>query len=278
MFRLDDRMFALLEAMDSFNALPAEEKRPQRTWLDFANIKRWANEVNATLDAALLKNDVVVPSSIGLDFYEDEDGALSFVPTCPELEDVSFRTVFDRNSSVDGFYSLDQPGMGKLRIVLTVKQQRVLERMKRVRRVTGERKEALKTDPRPVFDGVTGDVELPYGDRVIGIGEYDFVPIPKASSDEGPMSGLWGAAAATSGSTGGPAIDDGAEQEKPAKKTLLIDTHDEFVRQDYREESEHARLSTAPKLFERPNSLRSGFELKHHQETRGPVVTNLHTH
>ena len=266
-FRLDERMFALLEAMDSFNALPSEEKRPQRTWLDFADIKRWANEVNATLDATLLKNDVVVPSSIGLDLYEDQDGALSFIPTCPELEDTSFRTVFDRNSSVDGFYSLDRPGMGKLRIVLTEKQQRVLERMKRVRRVTGERKDALKADPRPIFDGVGGDVELPYGDRVLGIGEYDFVPIPKTSSDEGPMSGLWGAASANSGSTGSePTIDDDAEQKKPAKKTLLIDTHDEFVRQDYREESEHARLSTAPKLFERPNSLRSGFELKRHQE------------
>jgi hypothetical protein len=266
-FRLDERMFAILEAMDSFNALSPEEKQPQRAWLDFVKIKRWANEVNATLDATLLKNDVVVPSSIGLDLYEDQDGALSFIPTCPELDDTSFRTVFDRNSSVKGFYSLDQPGMGMLRIVLTEKQQRVLERMKRVRRVTGERKEALKADPRPVFDGVTGDVELPYGDRVIGIGAYDFVPIPKVSSDEGLMSGLWGAAAVSSGSNGSePAVGESAEEEKPAKKTLLIDTHDEFVRQDYREESEHARLSPVPKLFERPSSLRTGFELKRHQE------------
>jgi hypothetical protein len=148
-FRLDERMYSLLEAMDAFNALTPEEKSPQRSWLDFANIKRWSREVNAALDATFLKNDVVVPSSIGLDLYEDPDGALSFIPTCPELDDESFRTVFDRNREVEGFYSLDQPGMGKLRIVLTEKQRRVLERMKRVRGVTGEDNKSSRMIPDP---------------------------------------------------------------------------------------------------------------------------------
>jgi hypothetical protein len=94
-------MYSLLEAMDTFNILSPEEKGAQRSWLDFANIKRWAVEINATLDATLLKNDVIVPSSIGLDLYEDQDGSLSFIPTCPELEDKSdFRVVFERNSGV----------------------------------------------------------------------------------------------------------------------------------------------------------------------------------
>ncbi len=145
--------------------LPLRRKSPQRSWLDFANIKRWSHDVNAALEATLQKNDVVVPSSIGLDLYEDADGALSFIPTCPELDNENFRTVFDRNNDVEGFYSLDQPGMGKLRIVLTEKQRNVLERMKRVKRVKGDAKQKLKDDPRPIFDGVTGDVELPYGER-----------------------------------------------------------------------------------------------------------------
>ena len=134
-------MYSLLEAMDAFNALAPEEKSPQRSWMDFAHIKRWSREANAALDATLLNNDVVVPSAIGLDLYEDPDGALSFIPTCPELDNLSFRTVFDRNNDVEGFYSLDQPGMGKLRVVLTEKQKQVLERMKsptRDRRGKGE--------------------------------------------------------------------------------------------------------------------------------------------
>jgi superfamily II DNA or RNA helicase len=265
-FRLDERMYSLLEAMDAFNALTPEEKSPQRSWLDFANIKRWSHEVNAALDATLQKNDVVVPSSIGLDLYEDPDGALSFIPTCPELDNASFRTVFERNSDVEGFYSLDQPGMGKLRIVLTEKQRQVLERMKRVRRVTGEDKQKLKNDPRPVFDGVTGDVELPYGERVTGIGTFEFVPVPKANLEEGPMSALFGDHSSGGASKAEPHTKEDSEEDKPSKKTLLIETHDEFVRQNYIEQSELARLEGTIKPFERPDALRSSFDLKRHQQ------------
>jgi SNF2 domain-containing protein len=264
-FRLDERMYSLLEAMDTFNALTPDEKGPQRSWLDFANIKRWSREVNAALDATLQKNDVVVPSSIGLDLYEDPDGALSFIPTCPELDNVNFRTVFDRNNDVEGFYSLDQPGMGKLRIVLTDKQRTVLERMKRVRRVTGDTKEKLKEDPSPIFDGVAGDVELPYGERVTGIGKFEFVPVPKVNSEEGPMSALFG-----DQGSGSPKEERRGEhkdaEERPDKKTLLIETHDEFVRRNYIEQSDLARKDVVFKAFERPSSLSAGFALKRHQE------------
>jgi len=264
-FRLDERMYSLLEAMDAFNALPPQQKGLQRSWLDFANIKRWSSEINATLDATLSKNDVVVPSSIGLDLYEDQDGALSFIPTCPELDNESFRTVFDRNSDAEGFYSLDQPGMEKLRIVLNEKQRQVLERMKRVRHITGENKQKLKDDPRPIFDGITGDVDLPYGERVTGIGTFEFVPIPKANLEEGPMSSLLGDHPSGGSSKTEPHSEEKSDDDKPSKKTLLIETHDEFVRQNYLDQSEHARLEATIRPFERPDSLRSGFDLKRHQ-------------
>lgn len=264
-FRLDERMYSLVEAMDAFNSLAPQDKGPQRSWLDFANVKRWSNEVNAALDLTLQKNDVVVPSSIGLDLYEDADGALSFVPTCPELDNESFRTVFDRNRDVDGFYSLDQPGMGKLRIVLTDKQRTVLERMKRVRRVTGEEKQRLKEDPRPVFDGIAGDIELPYGERVTGIGEFQFVPTPKVSFEEGPMGALFGESPAGAANQQPRDLDE-TPKEIAARKTLLIETHDEFVRKNYLEQSELARQSVAVQLFESPGSLRSDYQLKQHQQ------------
>lgn len=265
-YRLDERMYSVLEAMDTFNELPPEEKSQQRSWLDFANIKRWAVEINATLDGTLLKNDVIVPSSIGLDLFEDQDGSLSFIPTCPELEDKrDFRVVFERNSNAKGFYSLDRPGMGKLRIVLTKKQKTVLDRMKRVQRVTGEVKERLISDPGPIFDGIAGDVELPYGDRVIGIGEYEFVSMPKANSDEGGMSGLFGDMKATESGSVPQVGNEKSEMDKPTKKSLLIETNDEFVRQDYIDESELARLGTSDVHYERPASLSNEYDLKAHQ-------------
>jgi hypothetical protein len=262
-FKLDERMYSLVEAMDAFNSLAPEEKGSQRSWLDFANIKRWSREANAVLDATLQKNDVVIPSSIGLDLFEDSDGALSFIPTCPELENESFRTVFDRNQDAVGLYTLDKPGMGKLRVVLNDRQLRVLERMKRVRRVTGEQKQSLKDDPRPIFDGVAGDVDLPYGDRVIGIGTYEFVPVPKVSLDEGSMADLFGGQ--PSGGRSRSEVEN-SQEDKPEKKTLLIETHDEVVREDYLSKSGNARQDVVVRKFHRPESLRGDFDLKPHQE------------
>ena len=54
--------------------------------------------------------------------------------------------------------------------------------------------------------------------------------------------------------------------QKPSKKTLLIETHDEFVRRNYLEQSERARQDATLKPFERPSSLRPGFDLKRHQQ------------
>jgi hypothetical protein len=261
-FLLDERMYSLLEAMDTFNSLPSGEKGVQRSWLDFANIKRWAVQIHATLDATLLKNDVIIPSSIGLDLYEDEAGSLSFIPTCPELENRSFRSLFERNSNAEGFYSLDHPGMGKLRIVLTEKQKKVLDRMKRVQRVTGEVKEKLIENPAQIFDGVTGDVELPYGDRVIGIGTVEYDSVPKPQSGEGSMSELFGTAES---SPEEQRREIGLEKDGVAKKSLIIKDHTEDVGQDYMAGSELARISASVEPYARPASLSQKYELKPHQ-------------
>jgi hypothetical protein len=190
-FILDQQMYSLVQAMDSFNALPPEQKTSQNSWLTFAKVKGCAKDVGAILDAALQKNDVVVPSTIGLDIREDADGALSFLPTCPELASEEFHQVFERNPGAEKLYSLDRPGLGRVRIVLSDEQHEVLRRMKRVRRVTGKAKEHLLQDPAQVFEGVIDHVELPYSERVIGIGEFQFTPMPRSAFRDVTMAGLW---------------------------------------------------------------------------------------
>jgi superfamily II DNA or RNA helicase len=268
-YHLDEDQFRLVEAMDRFNVLPAEQKGPEASWLIFADVKRLSRELNVTLDAWLRSNDVVVPSSIGLDLYEDESGALSFMPSCPELDKEAFRTVFDRNKQAEGFYSIDKPGLGRVRVVLPPKQRAVLERMKRVRKVTGETKQRLLADPLQPFDGIAGDVELPllYGDRVTGIGEFEFAPVPKPISEESGMSGLWNSGA--SATKDKPPVDQKDESSEPkgGKKTLLIDTHEESVRDAYTRQSEEARRNAAITAYQCPVSLKPGVNLKRHQET-----------
>lgn len=190
-FLLDFQMYSLVEAMDGFNALVPEAKTPQESWLTFAKVKGCANEVGALLDSALRNNDVIVPSTLGLVMKEDADGALTFLPKCAELASEEFHQVFERNAGAEKLYSLDRPGLGRVRIVLTDQQHEVLRRMKRVRRVKGELKETLKHDPVRVFDGVAEHIDLPYGDRVIGIGEFKFVPTPRPNLGDATMAGLW---------------------------------------------------------------------------------------
>lgn len=206
-FLLDIQMYSLVEAMDSFNALPPEAKTPQASWLAFAKVKGCAKEVGATLDGTLRNNDVIIPSALGLDMREDLDGALTFLPRCSELASEDFHQVFERNAEAEKLYSLDRPGLGRVRIVLTDEQQEVLQRMKRVRRVKGELKERLKRDPIQAFDGVADRVDLPYGERVIGIGDFAFAPTPRPTDTESTMARLWRA-------EGGGAADTAPETEE----------------------------------------------------------------
>ena len=188
-FRLDQQTYALVEAMDRFNLLPSDQKTTRESWLTFAKVKECASGVGADLDSVLRENDVIVPSSIGLDIYEDEEGRLTFFPRCPELANEDFRNVFERNRDAQGLYSLDRPGLSRVRIVLSDTQQEVLRRMKRVRRLTGPMKDAVRQNPAQVFDGVLDSVELPYSDRVVGIGDFEFVPVPRSADDSGNMAG-----------------------------------------------------------------------------------------
>ena len=190
-FLLDFQMYSLVEAMDAFNALSPDAKTPQNSWLTFAKVKGCAKEVGATLDSTLRNNDVIVPSALGLDMKEDEDGALTFLPKCAELASEEFHQVFERNPGAQKLYSLDRPGLGRVRVVLTDEQHEVLRRMKRVRRVKGDLKESLKRDPVQAFDGVADQVNLPYGERVIGIGEFEFAPTPRPHCVEPTMAALW---------------------------------------------------------------------------------------
>ena len=82
--------------------------------------------------------------------------------------------------------------------------------MKRVRRVKGDLKESLKRDPVQAFDGIADQIDLPYSERVIGIGDFKFVPTPRPTDTESTMARLW--QGQTSGSADVPGEDGGNEE------------------------------------------------------------------
>ena len=370
-FLLDFQMFSLLDAMDTFNALAPANKTPQTSWLTFAKVKGCAKEVGAALDATLQNNDVIVPSTLGLDMREDATGALTFLPKCAELAERDFHQVFERNAGAEKLYSLDRPGLRRVRIVLTDDQHEVLRRMKRIRRVTGPLKERLKKDPVQAFDGIADHIELPedepksfstpslndnealasdasplapppalaalrsatpdpppepplpkpseqveeaeplqenlpYGDRVIGIGAFKFSPTPKSSANkDSTMATLWhgepGQGPPTLGMPGknpslNPSDEIGkeglraeigeehdrflVENEAPEfqfenvtttstaanKKYLLIETNEDAIRRELVSEAQLASRFSTEVAFTPPRALRLDRGLRPHQE------------
>lgn len=178
-FHLDEQTFALVEAMDRFNATPRAERTKAGALLTFATVKGCSEAVGAALDATLRANDVVVPSQLSLQIYEHpEDGSISFVPRCAELPGEAFGQAFLRNTEAEGVYVLDGAGGKRVRVVLSERQRQVLERMKTVRRARGAEKAAALESPASVFDGVLDAVEISYGPRVVGVGDFPFTAVP----------------------------------------------------------------------------------------------------
>ncbi|HEY1215319.1 MAG TPA: SNF2-related protein, partial [Bryobacteraceae bacterium] len=263
-FHLDGTQYALVSALHRFNALPVQERTPQTSWLAFADVKRLSQDVNASLDTWLASNDVVVPSSIGLDLYEESDGSLSFVPTSPDLDKTEFRTVFQQSRDAHDLYTVQRTGGERVRVVLTDRQKAVLQRMKTVQRVKGPLREALEKDPIRVFDGIAGDVELPesYSDRVIGIGAFEYEPIPKAATDESSLAELWGAASSSEDRE----LNNQEPKERPELKTLLIRTNQDEVFDPYLDQAARATGDQVDWRFVSPQALGNQHPLDPHQQ------------
>lgn len=185
LYHLDEQTFALVDAMDKFNALPVEERTQERSWLTFAAVKGCAESVGASLDAYLAANSVIVPSQLALDICAHDDGSISFVPKAQGIPDADFREAFLRNSDAHGLYVLDGEDGRRVRVVLSDRHRQVLERMKLVRRLKGAAKDNACSNPSQFFDGLLESVDIEYGPRVIGVGDLAFAPLPSNPSEGG---------------------------------------------------------------------------------------------
>jgi hypothetical protein len=175
-YQLDRQTYALIEAIETFNSLPAERKSGANAFVRFAEVKGLAEEVGAQLDQFLLRERVVVPSEIALDIIPEKDGRISFAPKIDGVPTEAMRQAFLASDDAEEVYSLDDVGGGRMRVVLSEAHREVLRRMQRVRHLGGAEKAEALRDPARVFDGVAGSVR--FGPRVRGIGEFPFVARP----------------------------------------------------------------------------------------------------
>lgn len=182
LFVLDPQAFSLVEAMDGFNALtPAQREQPE-AWIRFGEVKGCAEGVGAQLDEYLSKNDVVVPSKIGLTVVEKADGSVQFLPRCEGVPREAFEQAFMRSREDQALFHFDGVEGRKIRVVLNPTQQEALSRMKRVPRLTGEQAEKVRRTPQLALEGVLDVIEVAYSRRVEGIGDWRPLPLPRAPS------------------------------------------------------------------------------------------------
>lgn len=179
--RLDAQSYALIEAIDAFNALPPEAKTGADAFLRFAEVRGLAEGVGAQLDRLLAQERVVVPPRIGLDVTTHEDGRISFVPKLGGAIDAGFQAAFLGQDDVDAVYAIRDERGGRVRVILSDDQREVLRRMQRARRLGGQERALALRDPQAIFDGVAAAVEIDpavFGPRVKGIGDFPFAAQP----------------------------------------------------------------------------------------------------
>jgi superfamily II DNA or RNA helicase len=178
---LDAQTFALLEAIDTFNVLSAEDKAHPDAFLRFATVQGLAEGIGAQLDRYLAQERVLVPSRVGLDLIIEDAGRISFAPKIDGVEPAAMRRAFFALDDIETVYALDAPDGGRVRVVLDEQQREVLRRMQRVRHVSGAERAAVLRAPQAVFDGVAEAVDVDpvaFGPRVQGIGDFPFVTQP----------------------------------------------------------------------------------------------------
>jgi len=176
--RLDPQTYSLVEAVNSFNSLPPEKKSGKDAFIRFSQIKDLAEGVGAQLDEFLSRERVIVPSSIGLDLVVEPNNRISFAPKIDGVPHEAFREAFMAADNIEEVYSMDDESGGRVRVVLDEPQREVLKRMQRVRHLGGAEKTEVLRDPASVFDGVAASVNIAFGPRVQGVGDFPFVARP----------------------------------------------------------------------------------------------------
>ena len=187
-YRLDTQTFAMIEAIDAFNALPTEVKASPDAFLRFATVKGLAEDIGAQLDRYLAEERVLVPSRVGLDLIVEDEGRISFAPKIDGVEPDAMRQAFFALDDVDTIYTLDDPGGGRLRVVLDEQQREVLRRMQRVRHLSDAQRTAVLRAPHAVFDGVADVIDIDpatFGPRVQGVGDFPFATQPYLRQNSG---------------------------------------------------------------------------------------------
>ena len=175
-YLLSHEQYVLLEALDTFNARGAADKKFESNLLEFAKIKGLAKNTSAALDLYLNQEEVVAPKTVRLRLRESDD-EVEIIPEVADVENEKFEEVFDKFPNPETTYNLSRPDGGRTRVVFQEKQREALESIKENRRVSREQLAKMAKHPQVYFDPEIVELDptddtLSFSERVLEIGIY----------------------------------------------------------------------------------------------------------
>lgn len=175
-FHCNDEAYSLLDAIERFQRLPAADRTETACYQLVASVKGFSLDAGAMLDDLLRQTAIILPPAFGVRIAE-EGGAVSVFPTCHGIPDGELERGFLASHNNSGVLHVTLPGGRRAKVVLTTEQQDVMQRMRIAQRVTGAAGLQIKQHPERIFEGLMDAVD--FGERVIGIGEFQPAPVPR---------------------------------------------------------------------------------------------------
>ena len=177
-FRMDQRLFRLVTILEEFNQRHRENIDPATLKAESLKthheIQTIAEEVGARLDNYLRQEEVICPDKVHLGVTADTQGRITFYPIFPATSEADSLQAFLTSGSVPAVYDIVKPDGRRSRVIVDEPIKEILDKMLRVRRVSGRTKAQALGDPLSVLEGA--DLEVldleGYGPRVRAIGDY----------------------------------------------------------------------------------------------------------
>lgn len=189
-YRLPSASHRLLKLVENMNRWPAEQKRNRRdVLLRWSEVLALVGDAGAELDRYLSGERITTPERVHLDLHTDNSGRISVVPTFDDVPESPLHREYLRFQDVQEIYDLSDSQGARLRVVIRPEVQRALDKVKRLRRLSGTDKDRVLSNPMLLLgdepEGGVADL-LRFGPRVKGIGEY-----PQYVRAFGPSGERW---------------------------------------------------------------------------------------
>lgn len=171
-YLLSEAQYELVNQIETFNALPEDQKTTDSNFRHFSYIKSLAIQAGCEMDSYLQNENVYAPDRIKIELNRDADG-FTVDPGIDMEESEKFRQAFDHMRKVQGIYPVQRENGERIRVVLNSEQKENLNHIKSGgRHKTREEVQAMVEHPTEYFDPDVFDLSALYSDRVIEIGVY----------------------------------------------------------------------------------------------------------